>query len=135
MDGSPTSDAAVATAFDEPSWRSADLVAVHAWTEPFTYSRATNTEWLVSETAALERLAGRLAGRQEKYPDVTVQRVVNRNTPARSLLDNTVSAQLLVVGSRGHGGFTGMLLGSTGQALVHHAICPVLIVRPVPSAL
>lgn len=132
VDGSPTGDAAVAAAFDEASWRRADLVAVHAWAEPFSYTRASNTGWDVSE-AESEVLAERMAGWQEKYPDVTVRRVVERNTPVESLLNNALAAQLLVVGSRGHGGFTGMLLGSTSQALILHATCPVLVVRPVPS--
>lgn len=131
VDGSPLSDAAVATAFDEASWRRADLVAVHAWTEPFSYSRAVNTGREEAAAGEYEVLAERLAGWQEKYPDVTVRRVVDRNTPVRSLLENAVAAQLLVVGSRGHGGFAGMLLGSTSQALIHHATCPMLVVRPV----
>ncbi len=118
VDGSPLSDAAVAAAFDEASWRRADLVAVHAWTEPFSYSRAMHTGWDEATADDKEVLAERLAGWQEKYPDVTVRRVVDRNTPARSLLENAVPAQLLVVGSRGHGGFTGLLLGSTSQALI-----------------
>jgi nucleotide-binding universal stress UspA family protein len=129
VDGSPLSDAAVATAFDEASWRRADLVAVHAWTEPFSYSRAVNTGSAAADEH--EVLAERLAGWQEEYPDVTVRRVVERNTPVRSLLAHAVAAQLLVVGSRGHGGFAGMLLGSTSQSLIHHATCPMLVVRPV----
>lgn len=68
-------------------------------------------------------------GWQEKYPDVEVRRVVLRDRPARALMRCGAEAQLLVVGSHGHGGFTGVLLGSTSQALVHHAPCPLAIVR------
>jgi nucleotide-binding universal stress UspA family protein len=77
-----------------------------------------------------EVLAERLAGWPEKYPDVTVRRVVDRNAPVGSLLDHALGARMLVVGSRGHGGFAGMLIGSTSQALIRQATCPVLVVRP-----
>ncbi|MBY8854424.1 universal stress protein, partial [Saccharothrix sp. MB29] len=76
-------------------------------------------------------LAERLAGWQEKYPDTPVDRVVVHDRPARALLDAARTAQLVVVGSRGLGGFAGMLLGSTSQALVHHAPCPLAVVRAV----
>jgi nucleotide-binding universal stress UspA family protein len=74
-----------------------------------------------------------MAGWQEKYPDVEVRRVVTRDRPVRCLLNHAVDAQLLVVGSRGRGGFSGMLLGSTSQALMYHAPCPLLVVRPAAT--
>jgi nucleotide-binding universal stress UspA family protein len=74
-------------------------------------------------------LSERLAGFQERYPDVTVERVVARDRPVRVLSEFAEKAQLVVVGSRGRGGFTGMLLGSTSNALMHTADCPVMIVR------
>jgi nucleotide-binding universal stress UspA family protein len=80
-----------------------------------------------------ELLAQRLAGWQEKYPDVAVRRVVTSGRPVEQLLDQAAGAQLMVVGSRGNGGFSGMLLGSTSQALIRHATCPLLVVRPVQS--
>lgn len=132
VDGSPTSNAAVAAAFDEASWRGGNLVAVHAWDAPFTYSPPPNPDRDRWDVAEHEVLAERLAGWQEKYPGVTVRRVVDRKAPVGSLLDHALGARLLVVGSRGHGGFAGLLLGSTSQALVRHATCPVLVVRPRP---
>jgi nucleotide-binding universal stress UspA family protein len=72
-----------------------------------------------------------LAGWQEKYPDVRVDRVVLRDRPVRALLRLAENAQLLVVGSHGRGGFSGMLLGSTSQALVYHSPCPLAVVRPM----
>jgi nucleotide-binding universal stress UspA family protein len=79
---------------------------------------------------ACDRMAGRLAG---EYPQVRVCRVVTGGRPAKCLIDEAAGAQLLVVGSRGHGGFAGKLLGSTSQALIHHAPCPLLVVRPIAA--
>ena len=74
-------------------------------------------------------MAEALAGWQEQYPDVQVSKVVVEDRPVRNLLSYTETAQLLVVGSRGRGGFASMLLGSTSTALLHVAECPLLIVR------
>jgi nucleotide-binding universal stress UspA family protein len=65
----------------------------------------------------------------ERYPDLQVRRVVAPDRPSRMLLDHAEDAQLLVVGSRGRGAFRGMLLGSTSRALLHHATCPLAVVR------
>lgn len=132
VDGSPTSDAAVAAAFDEASWRGAELVAVHSWLEyasDHVLTRGLDVGWERLEQEENELLAERLAGWQEKYPDVGVRRVVTQGRPVERLLEQAAAAQLIVVGSRGHGGFSGMLLGSTSQALIHHATCPLLVVR------
>lgn len=128
VDGSPTSDAAIATAFDEASWRGAELVAVHTWSE-------NDSEHMRGQTGQVEKelLAERLAGWQEKYPDVDVRRVLTQGRPVERLLEHAAGAQLMVVGSRGNGGFSGMLLGSTSQALIRHATCPLIVVRPVEN--
>jgi nucleotide-binding universal stress UspA family protein len=133
VDGSSTSDAAIATAFDEASWRGAELVAVHAW--PEWGSDHGHSGALVDDSGQVEKelLAERLAGWQEKYPDVAVRRVLTQGRPVEQLLKHAAGAQLVVVGSRGNGGFSGMLLGSTSQALIRHATCPLLVVRPVES--
>ena len=72
------------------------------------------------------------AGWQEDYPDVEVSRSVEQDRAVRALLQHGTTAQLLVVGSRGRGGMTGMLLGSTSRALLYAAPCPVLVVRRTP---
>ena len=134
IDGSPNSEQAIAVAFEEASLRGAPLVAVHAWND-VTYEDTRATARILTQPEALEedeeRLLGqRLAGWQEKYPDVEVRRRLVRDRPRHALIEESETARLVVVGSRGRGGFTGMLLGSTSQALVQHAQCPVLVVRP-----
>lgn len=133
VDGSPMSEAAVAFAFAEASLRGAGLVAVHAWIEPLADTLLQgHPEPPGAERArqwARETLAERLAGWQEKYPEVRVSRDVAHDRPSWALLRHAKGARLMVVGSRGRGGFAGLLLGSTSQHLLHHAPCPVAIVR------
>ena len=64
-----------------------------------------------------------------EYPDLRFEPQVVYGPAASVLIDNSKDADLLVVGTRGHGGFTGMLLGSVSMHCVHHAACPVVIVR------
>ncbi|WP_255637874.1 universal stress protein [Amycolatopsis sp. DSM 110486] len=131
VDGSPTSDAAIGWAFEEASRRHTRLVALHAWQDscsgrPFGESHATP---LIDVGEAEERaLAQRLAGRRERFPDVDVELVVERDRPSDRLIEYGKDAAVVIVGSRGRGGFTGMVLGSTTHALLHHADCPVLVV-------
>ncbi|MFI5612049.1 universal stress protein [Amycolatopsis sp. NPDC051903] len=137
VDGTPNSEAAIEVAFDEAGFRGVPLVAVHAG-DDVTYDCADSTARLMPQPATLEPseerlLAQRLAGWQEKFPEVEVRRSLVRDRPRHALLAESDRAQLVVVGSRGRGGFTGMLLGSTSQALIHHASCPVLVVRPEPK--
>ncbi len=128
IDGSPASELATAIAFDEASFRGVDLLAVHAWTDS-DISRVMSMEWSALQSGAAEILAERLAGWQERYPDVTVHRRLVFDRPARHLLDESESAQLVVVGSHGRGGFAGMLLGSVSTAVVHAARIPVIVAR------
>lgn len=127
VDGSPASEKALSIAFDEASRRGVDLVAIHVWsdhTDDFVDGYWDNMgEW------AIEVLAERLAGWAERYPDVTVERVVEKDRPARRLLDHAEKAQLLVVGSHGRGGFSRLLLGSVSTAVVHGARLPVIVAR------
>ena len=117
VDGTTTSDSAVAFAFAEADVRRAPLVAVH-----------TTEEGLSEEPC--RTLAERVTGWQQKYPDVHVTRVVVHDTPPSALLAQSTAAQMMVVGTRGRGGLRGLVLGSTSQHLLHHAPCPVAVVRP-----
>ncbi|MFD2419886.1 universal stress protein [Amycolatopsis pigmentata] len=112
VDGGQGSVAATGLAFEEAALRGVSLVALHA-----------------DEGRERVSLDAVLAPWREKYPEVTVQEVTTREDPRKGLLDWSGRAQLVVVGSRGRGGFTGLLLGSTSHAVIHHADCPVLIAR------
>lgn len=130
VDGSAANQSAVATAFLEASTRGTSLVAVHVWSDvSLSHLPAVPVQW--EDVAASEEalLAESLAGWQEKFPDVEVRRVVAQDRPVRVLGQLSEQASLVVVGNRGRGGFSGMLLGSTSYALVHTADCPVLVVR------
>jgi nucleotide-binding universal stress UspA family protein len=128
IDGSPASELATAIAFDEASWRGVDLVALHAWRDP-DLSAAPSMEWSAQEALRNEILAERLAGWRERYPDVKIHPRVVWDDPARYLLNESESAQLVVVGSHGRGGFAGMLLGSVSTTVPHAARIPVIVAR------
>jgi nucleotide-binding universal stress UspA family protein len=135
IDGSPVSEAATAFAFDAAAARHAPLVAVHAWQdEMIGTSVELLVDWQAAEAEQHQLLAERLAGWGAKYPDVPVERVVVLDRPAHALRARSVGAQLLVVGSRGRGGFVGTVLGSVSRSVLHHAACPVAIVRPDTAA-
>lgn len=132
IDGSSVSEHALGVAFEEASVRRVPLVALHVWSDTAIdewFALDAARDWDAIEAEAGLLLAERLAGWQEQYPDVQVRRVVERDRPVRFLALHGTDAQLIVVGSRGRGGLTGMLLGSTSRALVHSAPCPVLVVR------
>ena len=128
IDGSPASELATAIAFDEASFRGVELVAVHAWSSGGV-DDVDSSAWAALSDRAEEALAERLAGWHDRYPDVRVRRRLVWNHPAHYLLEEAESAQLVVVGSRGRGGFTGMLLGSVSTAVVHGAPIPVIVAR------
>ncbi|GAA3501628.1 universal stress protein [Streptomyces prasinosporus] len=136
VDGSASGAKAVGFAFAEAALHGTDLVALHAWTgwnaplpapqdERTPYANepgapATGEERLLSET---------LAGHQERYPGVRVRREVVHGGTREALIEASRTARLLVVGARGRGGFAGLVLGSVSQAMLHHAHCPVAVVR------
>ena len=105
-----------------------DLVAVHAWSDDSLFA-VPGVDWAAVVVAEEEVLSQRLAGMAQDYPDVTVQRVVVRDQPARYLAEQAQGAQLLVVGSHGRGGFAGMLLGSVSAALAHTVTIPLVVAR------
>jgi nucleotide-binding universal stress UspA family protein len=128
IDCSPASDLALAIAFDEASRRGVDLTALHA--SCFEVLELPGPGWEAVKSDAERSLAQYLARRQERYPHVKVDRVVVFDYPSRALIEASKAAQLVVVGSHGRGGVTGMLLGSVSNAVVHSADTPVIVARP-----
>ncbi|BDB41132.1 MULTISPECIES: universal stress protein [Mycobacterium] len=133
IDGSSASETATAIAFDEASRRGVGLVALHAWTDLRVSDFKevfSNVNWDAKLSEEEETLAERLAGWQERYPEVDVRRRIEIGDPASPLIEAAKRAQLVVVGSHGRGGFAGMLLGSVGAAVVDRARVPVIVARP-----
>jgi nucleotide-binding universal stress UspA family protein len=132
--GQTTSDA-LAFAFEEASLRHTGLTVLHAWQEPFfdlpgkgapVPTRIQLEEFQLGQRRSLSE---HLAGWQEKYPDVDVKPDVVMQNPAGVLVAASTGAELLVLGSHGHGGpHSVMMLGSVTHAVLHHAHCPVAVV-------
>jgi nucleotide-binding universal stress UspA family protein len=132
IDGSQLSEAALAYAFEAADMRRSPLIAVHAWTDSAIEAAvAPLLDWDAIEADEHRLLAERLAGWGEKHPDVAVRRVVARDRPANALIEQATdaAAQLVVVGSHGRGSAAGLVLGSVSHAVLHHAPCPVAVVR------
>lgn len=132
VDGSPASEAATATAFEEASRRGVGLLALHAWNDPRVSGSTRllqDSKWDAQLSEEEETLAERLAGWHERYPDVGIRRIVEIGDPARWLIEVSKRAQLLVVGSHGCSRLRGTLLGSVGAAVVNRARIPVIVAR------
>lgn len=136
VDGSEVSQAAIAVAAEEADLRGVPLQAVHSWTDVDLVAaggrdyQTTGGDWSATEEDEAAVLSESLAGIQSAHPDLVVERTVVRDRPVRALLEASEKAQLVVVGSRGRGGFSGMLLGSTSRSLLASVSIPLLIVRP-----
>lgn len=136
IDGSPESAAALRWALAEGALRGVVVVAVHAWTfvppsamgEPGVIPiAATNLmDDLSLQRQAAEAALGEALG---DTGEAEVELIVTEGAPGDVLVDAARDADLVVVGSRGRGGFKGALLGSVSQHVVQHASCPVVIVR------
>ncbi|SDO89748.1 Nucleotide-binding universal stress protein, UspA family [Pedococcus dokdonensis] len=133
-DGSELSEAAIAAGFEQADRLGLPLTVVHAWYLDYAGTGLAALETsdvrlqVTQEEQALAAEA--LAGWSEKYPDVQVRQRVVHGHPVEALVQHSRGAELVVVGSRGRGGFTGLLLGSVSHGVLHHAHCPVMVVRP-----
>ncbi|MDJ0394821.1 universal stress protein [Rhodococcus sp. G-MC3] len=130
IDGTKASAAALDSAFEEADMRGAPLTAIHAWSDADLSIGIPvhGLEWPVNRPATEDALTQILNEYSLHYPSVSVRRVVVKDRPLHALLDHAQGAQLLVVGSHGRGGFSGMMLGSTGRSVLGRANCPVMIV-------
>jgi nucleotide-binding universal stress UspA family protein len=142
VDGSTGSNEALRWALAEARLRKARLRALHSWIylHPlvpllvgYPYTR-DSIEPAAADAAADARQAAEAILEKAmvelgEVDDVEVERVIAQGSAARALIDSATEHDLLVVGSRGHGGFAGLLLGSVSQQCAQHARCPVVIVR------
>ena len=129
VDGSVPSKAALAWALRQARLTGSVVEAVTAWDFPVVTGYPmllVDVDW---EALAAVALSGAIAGVTADAGPVKITSKVLQGNAAEVLLRESVGADMLVVGSRGHGGFAEALLGSTGQHCVHHATCPVVVIR------
>ena len=145
VDGSSGSRAALRWAVAEARLRNSPVLAVHAWT--FSYPGGAGYGYL-GETlddfpggvsnlhrAAEDMIEHAIGGLAAEADGVEIEREIVEGTAAEVLVGAATERDLLVVGSRGHGGFAGLVLGSVSQRCAHHARGPVVIVHaPKPVA-
>ncbi len=134
VDGSAESQAACEFAFTRAADTGRPLIAVYAWyldtPTPMGLTRLSTEVVDTIETGHRELAADSIQTWSAKFPDVQVETLVERAEPVRALLQAATDADLLVVGSRGHGGFTGLFLGSVSQGILHRPhTCPVVVVH------
>lgn len=130
VDGSPSSRRAFDWALRQADATGMSIVAVLAWRAPTGYGTgalvAQGVDWAEEARILLESIVAPAAA---QWPQVSVEQRFVEGHPAAVLLEQARGADLLVVGSRGHGGFAGTLLGSVSNHCVHHATCPVVVVH------
>jgi len=138
VDGSAQSQAAIGFAYEEAALRGATLLAIHTWNDKPLNHALGSYPLDINPTSIDDQehrlLETELAGWEHKYPEVPVRMRVLRGRAVPNLLRysspvGNQPTQLMVVGSRGRGGFAGLLLGSTSQAVMTHAGCSVAIVH------
>lgn len=130
IDGSDCSHDALLWAVEEAMRCDAELVLVHAWAYPYTHRHSGNgdprDEMRLDAMRTLE--AASLEARAMCAP-VRVHSIISEENPAKALIDAGNDADLVVVGSRGRGGFAALMLGSVSRSVVQHASVPVVVVR------
>lgn len=129
FDGSPASKAALLYAADEATLRNAELLVTYAIVAPdFGYGLGVPPMEEL-EVAGRKVLAEAESTLKESHPHLTVAVKLTEGNPASRLVELCEKADLVVVGARGHGGFSSLLLGSVSDQLVHHSPIPVVVVR------
>ncbi|MGO4443373.1 universal stress protein [Mycobacterium sp. 2YAF39] len=132
VDGDDDSRVAITAAFELAQRFGVSIVAIHAWAARRSLGDVTlpfMIDWDAVKADEREHLVKMVAPWTRLYPDVQVDYVVDRDKPSRALLHHSGDAQLVVIGSRGHGPLLGSLLGSTGLNLLHHSSIPTMICR------
>ncbi len=131
VDGSEASKDALRWAARQARLTSAELRVLMAWRQPVTYGYVADYEDVDFEAEArtrLDQVIDEVLGADDSLP---IKRETAQGHPVEVLIAASGEADILVVGSRGHGAFAGMLLGSTSQHCVQHAKVPVAVIRHV----
>ena len=133
VDGSPASRIALTWAAAEAADHGADLVVVNVWEHtllPPAGSLSVSEKYVPDPSQrTADDLVQVIKEELGDEPTVLVQPRVKQGTPAKVLIEESATADLLVVGKRGHGGFAGLVLGSVSQHVAAYAQCPVTVVR------
>jgi nucleotide-binding universal stress UspA family protein len=133
VDGSAHSHKALTWAAAEAADHEADLVVLNVWehTLPPPAGSVSVSERYVPDPSqrTAEELVKEITEVLGEDPPVVIQPRVKQGNPAKVLIDQAADADLLVVGTRGHGGFRGLVLGSVSQHVAAYAKCPVAVVR------
>jgi nucleotide-binding universal stress UspA family protein len=133
VDGSPGSHKALSWAAAEAADHGADLIVVNVWEHtlpPPTGSVSVSERYVPDESQrTADDLVKLIKEELGENPPIPVQPRVKQGNPAKVLIDQAADADLLVVGTRGHGGFRGLVLGSVSQHVAGYAKCPVAVVR------
>lgn len=131
VDGSPSSMAALHTAFGQAAAREAELVVVHSWEAkgPEDPTLQSNSSWPAYESHLEQAVTREIASSSAEHPAVKVRHEVVRNSPIAALIRAADTADLVVVGARGIGGFPGLHLGSVSNRLLGRTACPLVIVH------
>jgi nucleotide-binding universal stress UspA family protein len=136
VDTAAAGETAIGFAFEEAALRGARLRLVHAWTHPASAGpgdmRPLVYDPQVVAGEELRRIEEALLAWREKFPAVEMVSEALHGRAARVLAEASARADLLVVGTRGRGGFAGLLLGSVSHALLHRARCPLAVVPGTP---
>jgi nucleotide-binding universal stress UspA family protein len=129
VDGSDISAAALRFAFRQAAYRRIGITAVHAarTNRPHPSLRVPPE---IADQVERQLFAEAMETKRVLVPGIDVRTKVVYDHPAQALINASADAELVVVGSRGRGGFAGMLLGSVSQSVLQHATCPVAVVRP-----
>jgi nucleotide-binding universal stress UspA family protein len=130
VDGSPCGNNALLWAADEALRCGAELLLVHGWTYPYQGPRSGATDarddMKLDAMRMLESCSRRV---KDTAPTLRVHSIISEHSPAKAIIDAGKEADLLVVGSRGHGGFGALLLGSVSRTVLQHSSVPVVVVR------
>jgi nucleotide-binding universal stress UspA family protein len=133
VDGSASSHKALTWAADEAATHGAELIVMNVWEHtllPPAGSVSVSERYVPDPSQrTAEDLLKEIKEVLGEDPPVLVQPLVKQGNPAKVLIEQSADAQLLVVGTRGHGGFRGLVLGSVSQHVASYAKCSVAVVR------